>query len=357
MLYLGGCKSTEPVPSSPEADGEAAASIASSEGDTPLEPEVAPQEGLAVDGEPPEEEVDVGSKPARSIEEQAKRFGATAEKVPDSDQWLIKKGLTELIVKEDSRMATLDGVSIWLDSPVSETKNRWLLGQTDEEIILPWAFGDKESKHSVATIVIDPGHGGSEDGSKNGKLSLLEKDLNLDLSLRLQKHLDRLGFKTVLTRYDDRKVDLKKRPEIANSAKADLFISVHFNAASNKEANGLETYMLTPAGQISTGDTSVSDEEEIGYSGNQYDLENFELAYRIQNSMMSRLKRTDRGVKKARWAVLKTLDCPGVLVECGFVSNDSEAQLLGTAGYRERVALALTEAIAGYVGRGNPDNS
>lgn len=352
VLFFFGCKSTEPVSKSGSNLEQEPAEVASigeqSSGDLP---EMVPEEEPESVEESLQENADSSSTQARSIEEQAKRFGAVAEKIPNSPQWALVKGSTKLVVKEDSRMAVLDEVNIWLDSPLTETKHGWSLGDSDESILLPWVFGDREPHSEVVTIVIDPGHGGSENGSRNKRLSLVEKDLNLDLSLRLQKHLDSLGFKTVLTRYDDRQVDLKKRPEIANAAKADLFISVHFNAASNKDAAGLETYMLTPAGQVSTGDTSVSESEELGFRGNQFDMQNFDLAYRIHRSMTTRLKRVDRGLKKARWAVLKGLECPGVLVECGFLSNESEAQLLSTAGYRERVALALAEAITAYAGR------
>lgn len=356
LLYFGGCKSAEQsaVSSAPTDSAQEAAAV---EREDSAVSESALETDEANVAETVEQVAKEQTKASRSLVEQAEKFGATASQDKDSDLWVIEKGASKLTVKEDSRMATLDGVSIWLDSPVTQTRGRWVIGQSDEAIVLQSAFGTAEAPPGINLIVIDPGHGGTEDGSKNKGQALVEKELNLDLSLRLQKHLESLGFKTVLTRYDDRQVDLKKRPEIANAAGADLFISVHFNAAQNKDANGLETYLLTPTGQISTGDTELSEKEKLGYPGNRFDLQNFQLAYRIQKSMIGRLKRTDRGVKKARWAVLKNLDCPGVLVECGFVSNQSEAQLVGTAGYRERMAMALADAIAAFAGRDTDEKS
>ncbi|MDQ8179267.1 N-acetylmuramoyl-L-alanine amidase [Pelagicoccus sp. SDUM812005] len=289
-------------------------------------------------------------KEPRSLSEQAKFFGAKATRLAETKQWKLSKGDRTLILKEDSRIAQLDGVKVILDAPLKRVRGNWLLGESDRRIVLNSAFGaSKAGGIGAGTIVIDPGHGGIHDGAKNERIGIKEKELALDVSLRLQGHLEAQGFKVVLTRYDDRHIELKDRPSVANGLKADLFVSVHFNAAGKPEPVGLETYMFTPAGYPSSSATEVGD-DAIPYPANGLDLQNFELAYAIQKSMLTRLGREDRGVKKGRWAVLKTLECPGVLVECGFVSNDDEALLVSTAGYRERVAQALAEAILGYAG-------
>ncbi|EDY82605.1 N-acetylmuramoyl-L-alanine amidase domain protein [Verrucomicrobiia bacterium DG1235] len=292
---------------------------------------------------------------ARSLEEQADRYGIEIVRLDETKHWKLSKGGRVLLLKEESRVAVLDGVKVFLDTPLKRVRGKWLLGASDERVLLDAVFGVRSTdRASVATIVLDPGHGGTEDGTKNEALGVLEKDMNLDVSLRLKGHLEKLGFKVVMTRYDDRLVELAKRPEISNGVKADLFLSVHFNAALNEKANGLETYMLTPAGHASSSG-AVAGKDAIAYPGNRYDVDNFELAFRIQKSLLDRLEREDRGVKKARFKVLKTLDCPGVLAECGFVSNANEGLLISTAGYRERVAQALAEAIVAYAG--NPSDA
>ncbi len=290
------------------------------------------------------------SREPRSLAEQAKFFGAKVTRLADSEQWQLKKAGRTLVLKEDSRNASLDGVKIVLDAPLSRVHGNWLLGESDQQIVLNAAFGAPAAGGiGLGTIVIDPGHGGAQDGTKNENLGIVEKELTLDVSARLQGHLEKMGFKVVLTRYDDRQVELKDRPAIANGLKADLFVSVHFNSAPNTTAKGLETYMFTPAGYPSSSATEVGDDAN-SEPANARNQQNFELAYAVQETLLNRLSREDRGVKKGRWAVLKTLNCPGVLVECGFVSNPDEALLISTAGYRERVAQALAEAIMAYAG-------
>ena len=286
---------------------------------------------------------------ARSFKSQAERLGARVEHDPDARQWRAQKGNRLLIVEEDSRLAWVDGVLVFLDMPLTLQKGRWALGASDEALILQSVFADAvDDDRSVKTIAIDPGHGGADDGTRNGQLSLLEKEVNLDVSQRLKTHLEKRGYKTVMTRYDDRAVALDERSNIANKSRADLFVSVHFNAAENQEAQGLETYILTPAGQLSTsGDPGAGET----YGGNRFDQRSFELAYRVQKELVGRLQRMDRGVKKGRFEVLRNLNCPGVLVEAGFLSHEGDALLASTAAYRERVAQALAEAIDAYANR------
>lgn len=290
------------------------------------------------------------SREPRTLGEQADFFGAKATRIVDTKQWKLSNGTRTLVLKENSRIASIDGVKVILDAPLKRVRGNWLLGESDYQIVLTSAFGPPEAGGiGRGTIVLDPGHGGIHDGAVNESVGILEKELALDVSQRLQGHLEEHGFKVVLTRYDDRHVELKDRPEIANGLNADLFLSIHFNAAVSPIPKGLETYMFTPAGHPSSSATEAGD-DAIQYPANTRNRQNFELAYAIQKSMVARLGREDRGVKKGRWAVLKTLNCPGVLVECGFVSNQDEAFLVGTAGYRERVAQSLVDAILGYAG-------
>lgn len=356
-LFLLGCQSTQ---TAPEAEG-------------PVVPEVSPPS--EVRGELPKVEEIVRSSEAelkeleddllergkgkakrpRSLAKRAERFGLELVQLPEEKQWKLTNGERSLLLKEDSRIALLDGIKVYLDQALKKQGSDWVLSDTDSDIILKSVFGNSDSVRNVNTVVIDPGHGGSQNGTANEDLGILEKEMTLDVSLRLSEHLKSAGFKVVLTRYDDRLVGLDDRSKMANGLKADLFVSVHFNAALNKNANGLETYMLTPEGQPSSSSASAG-ADALLYPGNRFDAENFELAYRIQDSLLERLDREDRGVKKARFRVLKGLDSPGVLAECGFVSNQNEGLLISTAGYRERVAQALADAIVDFANEGKEES-
>lgn len=328
----------------------------------PVEVSVDTPDGADSKSVVPETPVEVVEKKPKArvdhaIERQATRLGAVLERNLEEKEWILSKGERRLVLRQDSRIAVLDGVKVILDAPFRTGKSGWALSESDVRLVLDSAFGAASRRQEpVLTVVVDPGHGGSEDGAKNEILGVLEKEMALDVSLRLQAHLEEAGFKVVLTRYDDRSLGLDERAEIANGLDADLFVSVHFNAALNTEASGLETFMLTPPGYPSSSDTEMGD-DAIAYPGNRFDRENFRLAYRVQDTLLSRLGREDRGVKKARFRVLKSLDCPGVLVECGFISNPSEGLLVSTAGYRERVAQALTDAIIAYSNFGGEGES
>ncbi|MDQ8202018.1 N-acetylmuramoyl-L-alanine amidase [Pelagicoccus sp. SDUM812003] len=349
-LFLWGCQTTggdsaKPEDSAPTEETAVETAAPEPKMEVPKEEELA-SETSAAQPAPSESSLSFG---LNSLKRQVSHFGAqVTEPTGNDDLWKVSVGARELVLKEKSRMAWIDGTKVFLDAPFSRRMGQWLLGASDEAIVLPSALADEGGEpREIKTIVIDPGHGGSEPGTRNATLGLLEKDLNLDVSLRLQAHLEEAGFKAVLTRYEDRLVTLEERSEIANGVKADLFVSVHFNAAPNKQANGVETYLLTPQGQPSTGDGKAGD-DAVAYPGNEYDLESFELGLRVQINLLERLKREDRGVKKGRFVVLRGLKCPGILVECGFLSHKDEALLISTAGYRERVALSLADAIKSF---------
>ena len=198
-------------------------------------------------------------------------------------------------------------------------------------------------QHRVRTIVLDPGHGGKDQGASNGKL--LEKNLNLQLARRVELLLKEKGYRVLLTRKSDRFLSLSARSAFANANKADLFISIHTNSAVSKTPNGLEVYALAPAGTASTNSSAVSWKS---YSGNRYDAKNLRLAYFIQRGMVSRTNAADMGVKRARFAVLKDLRCPGVLAEIGFLSNPQEAAKLRSADYLDKLAQGIAAGIINY---------
>ena len=217
---------------------------------------------------------------------------------------------------------------------------------------------------SVQRIVIDAGHGGHDPGAEaNG---IVEKDLVLDVALRLQKLLEaQPGMEVVLTRDTDQFIPLEERTAIANRANADLFLSIHANASSRKDARGLETYFLNfatnpeaeavAARENATSSQSMGQLPEIlkAIALNTKVAESRELAMMVQTSMVRRLKTQntsvrDLGVKQAPFVVLIGAQMPSVLAEISFVTNRADASSLKQASSKQRIAQALFDAIVKY---------
>jgi len=214
--------------------------------------------------------------------------------------------------------------------------------------------------------VIDPGHGGHDTGTI-GPHGLEEKDLVLEVSLRLGKLLEsRLGAQVIYTRDDDSFVPLETRTAIANREGADLFISVHANSSRDSQARGVETYYLNftsspEALEVAARENAVSEESihELQDLVKKIALkekieESREFAVDVDQSLHGGLKTKspglpDRGVKKAPFIVLIGANMPSILAEISFLSNPAEERRLKTAEYRQRIAEALYRGIAKYV--------
>ena len=135
---------------------------------------------------------------------------------------------------------------------------------------------------------------------------------------------------------------------MANGARANMFLSIHCNAAANSSVSGVETFAMTPRWAPSTSGKKLSRSDGTAHPGNANDGWNQLLAYYIQRSLAAATKRPDRGVKRARFAVLRDLKMPGALIECGFITNPSEARSLGSAAYRQKIAEAVASAVYQY---------
>jgi N-acetylmuramoyl-L-alanine amidase len=219
----------------------------------------------------------------------------------------------------------------------------------------------------IGRIVVDPGHGGHDTGTI-GPTGLMEKDLCLDVALRLGKIIaQRLpGADIVYTRSDDTFIPLEERTNIANQAKADLFISIHANSSHDKEARGIETYYLNLKGspeamevaarENASSQEGVHDLEDLvkKIARNEKIDESREFAEDIQDSLAKRIQKSartvrNRGVRKAPFVVLIGADMPSILTEVSFLSNPSDEKLLKKPEYRQRVAEGLYQGIASYL--------
>ena len=218
----------------------------------------------------------------------------------------------------------------------------------------------------IGRIVVDAGHGGHDSGTL-GPGGIQEKDVVLDVALRLGKLLrQRLGADVIYTRDDDTFIPLEQRTAIANKSQADLFISVHANSSSDPTARGVETYYLNfttspDALEVAARENAVSNESIHELSGLVKKItlkdkidESREFAADVDSSLYSGLERgnsglRDRGVKKAPFVVLIGANMPSILAEISFLTNPDDAEQLKEPQYRERIAESLYRGVAKYV--------
>lgn len=251
------------------------------------------------------------------------------------------------------KYAIIDGVKVWMCYPMAINKNLLYLSVLDEKKTLsPLLSNVNVPYKKLWHIVIDPGHGGKDNGAQNTALNIKEKDLVLDMSKRLKQLLEGFGYKVTLTRDSDKFVPLKNRASFANAVKADLFISIHLNAVATSSVKGIETFCYTPTGSPSSARTTLASVDKRNHPANANDIHNLWLAYEIQKSMKTSLPSTDRGVKRARFTVLEDLKCPGVLIEGGFVSHPTEGARLASGLYRQQLAEAILQGVRNYHKRG-----
>jgi N-acetylmuramoyl-L-alanine amidase len=277
-----------------------------------------------------------------------------------ASQWDAKRKVLTLVganarieFETDSREIHINGLRMFLCAPTVLHKKALYLDRIDRDRFLLPIFNPKRIAGPtpvLKTIVVDAGHGGKDEGTHNGHSGVMEKNAALDVARRLAAHLTTAGYRVVLTRDDDTFIPLPNRPAIANHEKADLFVSIHFNAIDNPAVAGNETFILTPQNQESTDPEKGSYRELVTtlLPGNRVDEWNAVLGYRMHRQILLQLKGFDRGLKRARWAVLRDLNCPGILVEGGYLSNDAESRKIATPEWREELAKAIAAGIASY---------
>src|SRR6267378_2634391 len=186
-------------------------------------------------------------------------------------------------------------------------------------IVIPFiVIADARADVPFSTVVIDPGHGGWDRGGIPSQI-VPEKTVALDTALRLQKLLQRAGLRTVMTRTTDVYIPLSVRSAIANAERDAIFVSIHYNASPRSSAHGIETYSESNRGAV--------------------------LAARIQQEIIGRVSTENRGIRSAEYYVLRKCRLPAVLVECGFLTNPTEAQLALTTAYREQIAEQIAAGI------------
>jgi N-acetylmuramoyl-L-alanine amidase len=242
-----------------------------------------------------------------------------------------------------------------LDAPASEAAQRlYSAPRRIDPAILPL---------SVRRVVVDPGHGGHNPGTVAS--DLLEKELTLDIALRLEKLLSAGGWEVAMTRDDDTHVELADRVDFANQQRGDLFVSIHVNWLGTTDARGIETFYLGP-----TDDPILEQLAHVENKSSGYSLTDFrtlldgiyadarrdvsrDLAASIHGELVRHLRKVspklrDRGVRTAPFVVLIGTEMPAVLAEVSCLSSTEEIALLRESSYRQQIAEALHAGIASY---------
>jgi N-acetylmuramoyl-L-alanine amidase len=196
-----------------------------------------------------------------------------------------------------------------------------------------------------AVVVLDPGHGGQDSGAMCG--GVLEKDLTLDVSRRIDRLLDAEGIATLMTRLGDTYVSLADRAAFANRVSNSIFISIHFNEDNQPVSSGVETYYA--AHQITAGSFVASWLPFLWRAVSESpNSESQKLAGFIQEALVARTRAVDRGTKPKEFFVIANVTSPAALIEGGFLTNKEDISKLASENYREEIAAAVADGILRY---------
>lgn len=278
-------------------------------------------------------------------------YGFTYQAPSGNDRFTSRSAKHSVSLKIGNSDMYLDGVHYVLSFPVEGGDHDWLISRMDviklfDPILRPTEIS---GRHSIRGVVIDAGHGGSDNGAQS-RLGA-EKNYTLDTAFKLEKILRAAGLKTVLVRRTDTFVDLYERAHIASLYPDYAFVSIHFNSAT-PEARGLETYCLSPRGAASTSSNYVTRSDIQKLPGNDDDQLNILLASMVHSEIIKLNpgdSSMDRGVKRARFVVIKQNQLPAILVEGGFVSNRMESARVNKDDYRQSLAQSIARGVIRFV--------
>jgi N-acetylmuramoyl-L-alanine amidase len=284
-----------------------------------------------------------------SVENISKFYGLPAEVVPSGGKIQSETADHPLEFVSGSREARINGARSWLCFPVIEQDGKFLVSRTDvaktvEPLVRPHRVQDVGK---IQTVVLDPGHGGHDKGqvSRYGP----EKDFALDVARKLRPILQAKGLRVIMTREGDYFVPLEVRAQIANRARDAIFVSIHFNASGDDpNATGFEIFSFTPRGAPSTSDGNVAARAFNMQPGSSVDAQSMALSACIYHSLLGHLLEYDRGIKRARFAVLRLAKVPAVLIEGGFLTERGESKLISNKDWRAKLAGAIGIGIENY---------
>lgn len=257
-------------------------------------------------------------------------------------------GSSSLTVRADSRQALINGVRHWLSYPVRQAQGGLAISRVDVTRTLAPALRPEavSGLRPVTTVVLDAGHGGHD----RGALSPFgdEKDFALDVVGRVRRKLRAAGLRVVQSRDSDVFIPLEARPALARKYRNAIFVSIHFNAAGRQSAAGLEIFAIPPQGAPPTGQRQPEAHDCQHENGHALEPVNLVLATTLYQTVLGKLSSFDRGVKRARFAVLREATVPAVLIEGGFLTEPTEAAQIASANWRQQYANAIAAGIWEY---------
>src|SRR5438046_5567815 len=284
-----------------------------------------------------------------SVENVSQFYGLPAGIAASAEKVEFDSANNSLEFVSGSREVMINGARSWLCFPVIEQDGKYLLSRTDvaktiEPLVRPHRV---QNVGKVQTVVLDPGHGGYDRGqvSRFG----YEKDFALDLARKLRPLLQAKGLRVIMTREGDYFVPLEVRAQIANKARNSIFVSIHFNGTNDDpDATGFEIFSFTPRGAPSTSDSTVRSSSFNLQPGSQVDAQSMALSACIYHSLLGHIPEYDRGIKRARFAVLRLTKVPAVLIEGGFLTERGESKLIANKDWRGKLAAAIGVGIESY---------
>jgi N-acetylmuramoyl-L-alanine amidase len=243
---------------------------------------------------------------------------------------------------------SINGVRFFANFPLLSNGDEDLVSVMDvSKIIEPVLRPSRiQRAEKVETVVLDPGHGGSDQGASSSWGT--EKGFALDVALAARTQLIRAGYRVEMTRVNDVAVSLEDRVNFANRFSHAVFVSIHFNSSSG--GAGLESYALAPEGVPSNASSEhhISAIDQGRHAGNALDGQNIALTASIHAAVLTKVSIFDRGVRHARFHVLRNSKIPAVLLEGGFISDPREGQRIATAQYRHQLGAAIAQGIENY---------
>jgi len=293
--------------------------------------------------------IKVNGRDYLTVDNISKFYGLPADVARSGAQIKLETVKNPLEFIGGSRETVINGARSWLCFPVLEKDGKFLVSRTDvaktiDPLLRPHRVANSGK---VRTVVLDPGHGGYDKGAicRYGS----EKNFALDVARQLRPLLQAKGFRVIMTREGDYFVPLEVRARIANAARDSIFVSIHFNATDrDPSATGFEIFSFTPRGAPSTSDNWVTSNSASVQAGSKVDAQSMALSACIYHSLLGHIPEFDRGIKRARFAVLRLTEVPAVLVEGGFLTERGESRLIAKKDWRGRLAQAISVGIENY---------
>lgn len=280
--------------------------------------------------------------------EDVARFYGLQQRAGGGSGFDLTGGGRTLQGKAGQKEVKIDGVKYVLCFPIVQKNGQTLLSAMDvtkiiEPVLRP---GKITNATQVRTVILDPGHGGHDAGAV-GRLGR-EKEYALDVATRAKSLLEARGYRVQLTRQSDVFIPLEKRSQFANRQQNAIFISIHFNKSKTAAGTGIETFALAPRGVPSMGEEDVTVNAVREYPGHKRDPENILLATAVHSSLLRYCPLPDRGIKRARFHVIRETKIPSILVEGGFLDHPMDARMVASAAYRQRMAMAIAEGVTRF---------